>query len=65
MTNLALNQLWQRKKDGVIVAVRDMPRGGYSFLRVQNERTGRHFEITAPQLQARYELVGYDVSEGV
>jgi hypothetical protein len=65
MVDVKLNQLWQRKKDGVIVAVRELPKGGYSFVRVQNERTGRHFEVTAPQLNSRYEIIGYDVSEGV
>lgn len=57
-----VGQLWERKSDGVLVAVRELTGSSHSFTRLQNLRTGRHFEATAPQIQKRYEFKGYDVS---
>jgi hypothetical protein len=58
-----VRQIWRRKSDGVLVAVREMTGSSHSFTRLQNLNSGRHFEATAPQIRKRYEFVGRDESE--
>jgi len=63
--DVEVGQLWRRKKDDVLVLIKRTPASGsaYSFSYAQNLRSGRHFEVTAAQIEKRYEFVGYDASD--